>query len=204
MTNISSPQPPTADHRKSLLAAYDLAAAVVAAVQPDQLTAATPCPEIDVAGLVEHLVGAGWRAVEVGRGQKATGKEFPHVSLVDAQGQLRTAGAEAAEAWTDGRLSVTIKMPWGETYSGLTLIDMYLCELVAHAWDLSVATGQTLLFEEDLALDALTAAHSMLRPDYRDMMGTGNPFGREQPVESDATTLERFVAFMGRSPAWRP
>ena len=33
-------------------------------------------------------------------------------------------------------------MPWGEEYTGATLVDMYLAELAAHAWDLASATGQ--------------------------------------------------------------
>ena len=33
-------------------------------------------------------------------------------------------------------------MPWGEEYTGATLVDMYLAELTAHAWDLARATGQ--------------------------------------------------------------
>ena len=33
-------------------------------------------------------------------------------------------------------------MPWGEEYTGATLVDMYLAELAAHAWDLARATGQ--------------------------------------------------------------
>ncbi len=34
-------------------------------------------------------------------------------------------------------------MPWGEEYTGATLVDMYLAKLAAHAWDLARATGQT-------------------------------------------------------------
>ena len=90
---------------------------------------------------------------------------------------------------TDDRLSVTTTMPWGETYGGSTLVDMYLSELVAHAWDLSEATGQTPHCGEDLASAALAAAQAMLRPEYRDMMATGSPFGAEQPAGDGAATV---------------
>ena len=30
-------------------------------------------------------------------------------------------------------------MPWGEEYTGAALVDMYLAELAAHAWDLARA-----------------------------------------------------------------
>ena len=203
MTSTASSAPVT-DRRPALVAAYDHAAEVVAGVLPDQLPGPTPCPDYDVSALVDHLVGAGWRAVELGRGRTPTGVEFPHVELADACGQLRKAGGASAETWTDDRLAVTTTMPWGEAYTGRTLVDMYLSELMAHAWDLAVSTGQRPVCHEDLAAAALTAAHAMLRPEYRDMMGVGNPFGAEQTVGDDATTLARFAAFMGRPTDWRP
>lgn len=204
MTDTAASASDVADRRPALVAAYDHAAGVVAGVRADQLTGPTPCPDYDVATLVDHLVGAGWRALELGRGATPTGAEFPHIELTDAPGQLREAGGEAAVAWTDDRLAATTTMPWGETYTGSTLVDMYLAELVAHAWDLAAATGQTPGCDQHLAAAADAAAHRMLRPEYRDMMGVGNPFGDEQPAGDSATTLERFAAFMGRPLDWRP
>ena len=193
----------SSDRRQSLVAAYAHAAQVASVVRADQLAGPTPCPEYDVAVLVDHLVGAGWRAVSLGRGETPGGEEFPHVELADAPGQLSQAGADAADAWSDGRLSATTTMPWGETYTGATLVDMYLTELVAHSWDLAVATGQPVTCDEALASDALAGARAMLRPEYRDMMGQGSPFGAELAAGEDATTLERFVAFMGRRIDWQ-
>lgn len=204
MTDTTASVSDVTDRRRALVAAYDHAADVVTGVRADQLAGPTPCPDYDVATLVDHLVGAAWRAVELGRGATPAGGEFPHVELTDATGQLREAGAQAAGAWTDDRLAATTTMPWGETYTGSTLVDMYLAELIAHAWDLAVATGQTPGCDPALAAAALAAAHVMLRPDYRDVMGVGNPFGAEQPAGEDATTLERFAAFMGRPLDWRP
>ncbi|HET6795380.1 MAG TPA: hypothetical protein VFH45_13105 [Acidimicrobiales bacterium] len=91
-------------------------------------------------------------------------------------------------------------MPWGETYTGATLVDMYLGELTAHAWDLAFATGQLGRLEPSLAGPALEGARQMLKPEYRDMMGKGNPFGAEATPPADASDWERFAAFMGRPP----
>ena len=50
---------------------------------------------------------------------------------------------QAAEAWAENSsLSLTYAMPWGEKYTGATVVEMYLAELAAHAWDLASATGQ--------------------------------------------------------------
>jgi uncharacterized protein (TIGR03086 family) len=193
------------DHRAALVRSYANAAEIVAGVRPEQLAAPTPCAEYDVATVVDHIVGAGWRAAALGRGESPSGQEFPHIELGEAPGELHRAGADADASWADDeRLAATLTMPWGETYTGATLVEMYLGELGAHAWDLAAATGQLDRLDPALAEEALDAARDMLKPAYRDAMGPGNPFGQEVEAPADATTWERFAAFMGRTPvAWR-
>lgn len=189
------------DHRADLVRSYEQAVHVVAGVRPDQLRGATPCPEYDVATLVDHLVGAAWRAAGLGRGVEPTGAEFPHVELSDAPDQLRQAGKEAEAAWADdSRLAATITMPWGEVYDGVTLVNMYLAELAAHSWDLAAATGQLSRLDPTLASAALDGAKAMLKPEYRDLMGKGSPYGAEVSPPANATDWDRFAAFMGRPP----
>ena len=132
------------DRRSALLASYENAAVIVSAVPLERLGDLTPCPRYDVAALIDHLVEAGHRAAALGRGQAPPpGDESPHVELSDAPAQLRRAAKEAAEAWADeAALTSRLTMPWGEEYTGATLIDMYLAELAAHAWDLARTTGQ--------------------------------------------------------------
>ena len=190
---------PGTDRRSDLVRSYDQAADIVSGVRPDQLGDPTPCPEYGVASLVDHLVGAGWRAAALGRGEQPTGEEFPHVELAEAPEQLRQAGKEAEEAWSDdARLVATLTMPWGENYTGETLVNMYLAELAAHTWDLAFATGQLERLDPGLPQPALDGARAMLKPEYRDLMGKGNPYGAEVASPADATDWERFAAFMGR------
>ncbi len=133
-----------ADRRSTLLGSYENAVVVVSVIEPEQLGHPTPCPRYDVAGLIDHLVEAGHRAAALGRGQAPPpGDGSPHVELSDAPSQLRRAANEAAEAWGNGSaLSSRLTMPWGEEYTGATVVDMYLVELATHAWDLARATGQ--------------------------------------------------------------
>jgi uncharacterized protein (TIGR03086 family) len=91
-------------------------------------------------------------------------------------------------------------MPWGEEYSGATLVDMYLSELAGHAWDLAQATGQADRLDADLATTALEGARAMLKPEYRDMAEPGSPFGPEIPAPAHADAWERLAAFLGRKP----
>jgi uncharacterized protein (TIGR03086 family) len=190
------------DRRGTLLDSYENAAVIVSGIDADELSHPTPCPKYDVAGLIDHLVAAGHRAAALGRGQAPPpGDESPHVDLSDAPSQLREAAAEAAQAWgDDSSLSLRHTMPWGEEYTGATLVDMYLAELAAHAWDLARATGQSDRLDPSLALPALEGARAMIKPQYRNMVGPGAPFGAEVRSAPDADDWERLAAFMGRDP----
>jgi uncharacterized protein (TIGR03086 family) len=190
------------DRRRALLDSYRNAAAIVSGITAAELDHPTPCRDYDVAGLIDHLVEAGHRAAALGRGHAPpAGDESSHVDLGDAPGQLRHAAEEAAQAWRDDSvLSSTFTMPWGEVYSGATLVDMYVAELAAHAWDLACATGQLDRLDPRLAVPALAGARAMIKPEYRDMVGPGSPFGPEVPPARDADDWGRFVAFMGRDP----
>ena len=104
-------------------------------------------------------------------------------------------------AWDgDAALSATFTMPWGEEYTGATLVDMYLAELATHAWDLAQATRQLDRLDRSLALPALDGARAMIKPQYRDMVEPGAPFGAEVPIPDSADNWARLAAFMGRDP----
>jgi uncharacterized protein (TIGR03086 family) len=191
-----------ADRRSELFAAYENAAVIVSGIVVDELGHPTPCPKYDVAGLIDHLVEAGHRAATLGHGQAPPpGDASPHVQLSDAPAQLRRTGEQAAEAWADSSsLSMRHTMPWGEEYTGATLVDMYLAELSAHAWDLAKATGQIDKLDPSIALPALEGARAMIKPQYRNMVEPGAPFGSEVEAAPGADPWERLVAFMGRDP----
>src|ERR1700723_3239227 len=159
------------DRRSQLLASYENAAVIVSGIDVVDLGRPTPCRNYDVAGLVDHIVEAGHRAAALGRGQAPPpGDVSPHVELTDAPGQLRHAAEAAAQAWgDDSSLSLRYTMPWGEEYTGATLVDMYLAELAAHAWDLARATGPLDKLDPSLASPALEGARAMIKPGYRNM-----------------------------------
>jgi uncharacterized protein (TIGR03086 family) len=189
------------DRRSILVDAYENAAVIISGISADQLDDATPCPGYDVAALIDHIVEAGRRAAALGRGQPPPpGDASPHIELTAAPDRLRSAAQQAAEAWDDARLLTTATMPWGEQYRGAAVIDMYLLELAAHAWDLARATGQLDGLDPTLAVPALSGAQAFIKPEYRDMVGPGTPFGAEVHPPPGADDWERFVAFTGRDP----
>lgn len=123
----------------------------------------------------------------------------PHVELDEAPGALRSAGDDAAAAWSDdASLDRVIRMPWGEDYPGRALLGIYFVELATHAWDLALATENQRLLDDDLGAAALACARATIREEYRS--DGGEPFGPELPAPDDATDWERLGAFMGRVP----
>jgi len=101
-------------------------------------------------------------------------------------------------------MSEFFTMPWGATYSGGALVTMYLAELAVHSWDLAFATGQLNRLDDSLALVALDGARDMIRPEYRDAVATGSPFGVEIEPPSEASHWDRLAAFTGRDPRASP
>jgi uncharacterized protein (TIGR03086 family) len=193
------------DRRSTLVDSYENAAVIVSGIAADELGHPTPCPGYDVAGLIDHLLEAGHRAAALGRGQAPPpGDQSPHVELSAAPDQLRDAAQEAAQAWgDDSSLSLKHTMPWGEQYTGATLVDMYLSELAAHAWDLAWATGQLDKLDPSLAVPALEGARTLIKPQYRSTE-PGAAFGPEVALAPGADDWERLAAFMGRDPRTTP
>jgi uncharacterized protein (TIGR03086 family) len=104
------------DRRADLARHFTHAVTIVAGVSPDQLGDPTPCPDYDVAALIDHLIGASWLGVALSRGESPASMEFPHIELADAPDQLRRAGQAAEAAWSDdARLAATVTMPWGRS-----------------------------------------------------------------------------------------
>ncbi|NNN15574.1 MAG: TIGR03086 family protein [Acidimicrobiaceae bacterium] len=190
------------DRRILLLASYENAAVVVSGISASQVDFRTPCSGYSVSNLIDHIVEAAYRAAALGRGQTPpAGDDNPHIELAEAPTRLRRAAEEAAQAWgNDSRLSSLFTMPWGEEYSGATLVNMYLAELATHAWDLAFATEQLDRLDPSLAAIALDGARAMIRPEYRDMVAKGSPFGAEVPPPPGADDWQRLAAFMGRDP----
>ena len=189
----------TTDRRPDLYRAFEHAAGIAEGIQASQMTAHTPCSKYDVAELLDHTVMAAHRTSAIGRGEPVFDAGTPHIKLAEVPDELRRAGKEAVEAWSDdSRLIVDVKMPWGEVYPGSVLVDMYLTEVATHTWDLAAATGQLERLDPSLAGPVLAAATGMLKPEYRNE--EGSPFGPEVEAPEGASTWERVAAFMGRQP----
>ena len=198
------------DPRPILDRAVTTGGAVVAGVRPDQLTAPTPCSEMDVRTMLRHLVGVLDRIAALGHGDDpfaVTETDAPDDGWYDV---WVAAGRRAAEAWRDDAvLDRPMALPWIQG-RGAEILTSYLSELTVHTWDLATATGQQPRWDDTVLTAALEARPILPAEDRRALfeeisrsMGLDEvamPFAEAVAVPDDAPAIDRLVAWNGRDP----
>ena len=183
-----------------LRAAADAFARLVELTADDQLDRPTPCTEMTVGDLVDHvdLVARGSVAL-VRRDQAeldATAKGPVVVHDVDGwQATVADHVRAVAVAWSDPEVW---ERPEGLPGSGLaneTWGKIALTELVVHGWDLAQATGQPFALD-DATLQACLDHVAVFIPNAP-VPGLWDP---PVDVPDDAPLLDRIIAINGRTP----
>lgn len=205
------------DPRTGFARAVAVGTTTIAEVAPGQLGDPTPCDELDVDGLLGHLVGVLHRVAAIG--QRVDPVAVPAFVERPEQGWLRAwtdAAADVERAWADdAALERTVVLPWATLTGGAALLG-YVNEIVVHTWDLATATGQQPMWDDDVVAGAYWAITQTLPPTgraaiFREVMaridpaavGTAAiepPFADAVPVGEEATPIDRLVAYTGRTP----
>lgn len=170
---------------------------IVAGVRADQWHDATPCEDMDVHDVVNHIVsGNFWVAPLVeGRTIEEVGDRYDGDVLGDDPTAAYDTSAEPAAAafHRPGALDAPVAVSYGpvpgRVYAGHRFLDVLI-----HGWDVAKATGQ------DTTLDAeLVEACWELAQREADMVRGSGVFGKEVPVPHDAPLQDRLLAFLGRT-----
>ncbi|AXN42990.1 TIGR03086 family metal-binding protein [Mycobacterium marinum] len=170
--------------------AQDAFESVLANVSADQLGAATPCSEWTVSDLIEHVIG-GNEHVGIWSG----GADRPAARPDDMVAAHRATAAAAQQVFAaPNGMATVFKLPFGEI-PGQVFIGMRTSDVLTHAWDLAVATGQASDLDPDLATQQLAAVRAFVGPQFR---GPGKPFGAEQPCSAELSPADQLAAFLGR------
>lgn len=170
--------------------AQDAFAGVLANVGPDQLGAPTPCSDWAIQDLIEHvLFGNEHVGIWSGRNPEPAARPDGNV----AAHRATAAAAQEIFAGPDG-MSMMFKLPFGE-FPGQFFIGMRTNDVLTHAWDLAVATGQPTDIDPELAAESLAMVRGFLGPQFR---GPGLPFGDEQPCSPERPAADQLAAFLGR------
>lgn len=182
-------------------------AELVEGVGNDQLRAPTPCRDISVGDLLDHIYGLSLAFTAAARKQPLAGADGPPPPpdasrlMADWRERIPEQLAELARAWneesswTGMTRAGGVEMP-GEV-AGLVALD----EVAVHGWDIAVATGQRFSCEPEL----LEAVHGFVEASVEESPeGTPGLFGPPVSVAADAPLVDRVIGLTGRDPAWRP
>jgi uncharacterized protein (TIGR03086 family) len=177
---------------------------IVEGIGDEQLDAPTPCPGYTVAAMIDHVGGlaqAFRAAAAKDLGPLTDTAPQPGASALapDWRRQVPEHLAGLGQAWSDPAAwegmtrAGGVDLP-GEV-AGLVAID----ELVVHAWDLAVATGQP--YDPT---DELVGAAAAFAGSFDDADRDGTLFGPVVAVPDGAAPLHRLLGLTGRDPDWRP
>lgn len=178
---------------------------VVGGVRDDQLTVPTPCADMSVATLLDHVDGLALAFTQAADKSVAPGGgPPPQASAANLADDWRTrvpqrlaalAGAWRDDgAWTGMTYAGPIEMP--AEIAAYVAID----EVIVHGWDIAVATGQDYAVDDALVQAALgfVAPQVEHNPD-----GTPGLFGPRVDVPEGAPLLHQLIGATGRDPGWR-
>lgn len=169
--------------------------AIVAGVRPDQSELRTPCEEYTVDQLVHHIVS--WVKVFANAGAGDPQPADPEAQATnDASAEFERAAATAVAGYRRLDDDAPVMLSSG-SMPAAAAVAMMTGEYLAHGWDLAQATGQPVEYTDAEAEVARSGLAPLLSPEYR---GPGMPFGDTVDVPDDASGLDRFLGFLGRTP----
>ncbi|GAA1680891.1 hypothetical protein GCM10009830_29970 [Glycomyces endophyticus] len=169
-------------------------AALVESASPDDWARPSPVAEWTALDVVKHLV-------EWSRGfLKGAGVELEPLDVAaDPVAAWRRHTADIQSIVDDPAGRVLSNPNTGDVPVDAAIDQFYTADVWAHSWDLAKALGR----EPDLGDERCLAALEGMAP-IDEMLRASGQFGPAVPVADDASPQDRFAAFIGRDPQWKP
>jgi uncharacterized protein (TIGR03086 family) len=169
------------------------AEAVLAVVQPvlRSLTKAdrvkpTPCADFTAHDLVEHLLGSLVQLAAM------AGASLTIPEQGSAEDKVSVLAGQTIEAWRGVDLTGTL--PFGDGDAPAAFVaSLVPVELLLHGWDLAESTGQTLHVSDEVVGYVREIGEGLIKG------GRGRSFGDEVTPAPDASPIDAFAAYAGRT-----
>lgn len=196
MGNTAGMTHPSAAH---FIDGLDLFRSVISQLEPDDWDLASPCEgwtTLDVLGHLGTSVGMGAAFL---RGEQPTPPQADRpADLVEGEplAYWDALAAEARTALLGADMEQVMDTPMGPRSVGdrvaFPAIDLYV-----HAWDIGHPAGVPVVIPQSL----IDFAHAYIDPFPVEMVrGEKGAFGPEVEAPADATAVEAFMAWTGRTP----
>lgn len=186
--------------------AMAVTAGLIPAVTPRNWTDPTPCGQWRVHDLLAHILGQYHGFALAASGQPTTVEAFAPrpVTAPELAADYAVAAGRVSEAFAaDGVLDRRFHLPEiraGGSFPAAAAIGFHLVDEVVHAWDLAVAIGAPVGFDDEVLRAALSVARQV--PNDPASRGEGAAFGPGTDPGPDRPALDRIVALLGRDPDW--
>lgn len=183
------------DGNEQLAVIIPLLKEVGANIRPDQLDGSTPCAAFTVADVLDHMTGLASTYGPAFRGEPAPASDGASSGPDDRIARFQRAMEDLLDGVnTPGALERTLDTPFGPM-PGATFAHLVAFDGIIHGWDLAISTRQPWQPPEHVVAEIDAFARRALLPEMRD----GDTFAAETTARADAGTLERLVAFSGRT-----
>ena len=171
-------------------ATFAICQSVLRGVGDSELDKPTPCSKFTIGQLADHLIGS---LVSLGG---MAGAVAPPAEAATLESRVASAAQPALEAWHKRGLDGTVSfgdsdMPAGVAASILSL------ELLIHAWDFAIATGQQVAVPDAVSHYVLGLARQVIVPQAR--QGGAFADSVETGLGAGADDLDRLIAWSGRA-----
>jgi len=180
-------------------------AGLVAGVRDDQLGTPTPCRDVSLGDLLDHVDGlslaftaSAAKTVPSGgsQGPTADGSRLG----ADWRERIPQRLAALADAWRADDAWMGMTKAGGQDLPAELAGVIALDEVIVHGWDVAQASGQPFGCEPAL----VEAAFGFVAPTVaQNPDGTPGVFGPPVVVPDDAPLIDRLLGLTGRDPHWR-
>ncbi len=161
-------------------------AALARSVASNQMSAATPCTDWDVAALLDHMAGGPGYLLGA-LGVEGQSRPWPDASVVEGCVEaLRQPGA----------LERRCLSPAGFEWSVMEAAAGTAMDQLIHTWDLAVALGA----DRSLDPEVTAAVVAMFLPDMPEVGRQAGLVGPAVEVDAAASPQDRLLGAMGRDP----
>jgi uncharacterized protein (TIGR03086 family) len=189
-----------------LHAPADRLAQLLAAVPDDALDAPTPCPDLTLGGLIDHVgtfakVFAATAAKDLG--ERTDKPPAPASGNLEPGWRARMAAdLEAlASAWDAPDAWDGMSRAGGLDLPGAIAGRIALDELVVHGWDVAKTIGEPFECDDEALTEVAGAVKGFRDGNEGEIPGL---FGPVVPVPDDAPLLHQVLGLTGRDPGWLP
>ncbi|WP_327297568.1 MULTISPECIES: TIGR03086 family metal-binding protein [unclassified Streptomyces] len=180
-------------------------ASLVSRVSPADLARPTPCSAWTLTELLVHMTAQhrGFAAAVNGHGQDPA--NWSHHPLgEDFAADYRHASDEAIAAFAavdrPDRACVLPEVTEARTFPAVQVLGFHLIDYVVHGWDVARTLDLPFDPDPDVLRAALPIAGAVPQGDHR--LAPGSAFRPALATDGDASTLDRILTTLGRSPSW--